>query len=441
MIFLLCLFLFFIFSFFSFWILSCLLPAPLENLEPAAVVVDSSSNQATKGTITEAIQSKPPFGSSPPETCESALPDVPKISLVIPFYEKDLCRTKLLSRGIQRFAQPGTFHTVHLVWVSKELPDLHQEDLDFIRRTLHDAGIVTRFHVKAVEHGSTNGWVVQQVVKLEMAKEVSTPFYLVLDSKNAPIRPFGVRDFVNGDGKGFLWAQYTLGSLQDPHKRWHNEALRTLGAENLPESSRTGQCVTPFVLHRQSTLDLLSELSRRTSRSLYDVIDAKGGTEFAFYNVYVRAGGRDVTCHHQELQSWPSYVHWTGGKIESLRQILETPVENQYFMFFGVHRGRFWQRGEVTETENLVRSIYEKNEILRSGDTWWSFENCIAPEVNYADSSAVSLAASDVPALGQKQEEGLRGNVYCSGKDCPDMNAELLKDFSVKMAAPVGKSS
>jgi hypothetical protein len=118
--------------------------------------------------------------------CAMSEPTAP--ALVILFYERDICKMRLLASSLTKHDPNQLIGTVHLIWLSKRSPNEFMGDIDYIRNAASVSHTV-RFHDMSWMFGSgMTGWLVQQIVKLKASGLVEEDYYVVFDAKNAFIR-------------------------------------------------------------------------------------------------------------------------------------------------------------------------------------------------------------------------------------------------------------
>ena len=207
----------------------------------------------------------------------------------------------------------------------------------------------------------TAGWHVQQLLKLEVAKRVSTKRYVVLDAKNHLCYPVPFDFFERPDGtlKTFL-EDYTLHpmrkTLENVLSFW---ALDPKLIEAYPPTH------TPFCFEQQKVLDMLNFIERK-GRPFSSIFLEEGLTEFFTYSGYLIKTGVKI-----DYQATKTGGVWDtdSGDEDVRRQLRYNRVQSR--PFFSVHRRaipllsatakqlllEFWQeRGVPEEVLPFVRS-------------------------------------------------------------------------------------
>jgi hypothetical protein len=137
-----------------------------------------------------------------------------------------------------------------------------------------------------------NGWYLQQLIKLSMARIVATPFYLTLDADVVCVRKIAYEDLVR-DGRAIA---YVSDAVPAYPAGWY------LWAEELLGFSRSGQWhgITPAVLSVDAVHRLLSFLQARCgpdTRAESYLLSHTPWTEYTLYFTYLEHEGLFAAFH------------------------------------------------------------------------------------------------------------------------------------------------
>jgi hypothetical protein len=164
----------------------------------------------------------------------------PSVAFITPSYRLDRDRCALLSRSLEACA-PAFEH-----WIVVDRGDLRlfrplqnnrtnvvakEEVLPVWVRRLDTLRIGLRSNVWIQARGlPIRGWLLQQLIKLAIAEELSADVLVHADSDVVLLRPFGVSSVVDRGNRVRLYARpdYVDETLPD-HVRWHRSAERLLG--------------------------------------------------------------------------------------------------------------------------------------------------------------------------------------------------------------------
>ncbi|TXR56383.1 DUF6492 family protein [Quadrisphaera setariae] len=139
----------------------------------------------------------------------------------------------------------------------------------------------------------TTGWRSQQVLKLEVARQVRTSQYVVLDAKNVFVAPVDPAFFRAPDGRPrSMRTVYAQHRLRPDLER----TLRYLGVDPATATSAAGftATTTPFVLDTATATALLDDVERRSGRPFAREFVARGVLEFFLYTGWVLSTGRSL---------------------------------------------------------------------------------------------------------------------------------------------------
>ena len=284
---------------------------------------------------------------------------VPRYTFVTVIYEDDYSAMTLQACTIYMFLPLEMVDRIIIIDNSSE------ENLFNIDRVLPHYGsldaCVTVIRRRDLTPIDTAGWHVQQLLKLEVAKRVSTKRYVVLDAKNHLCYPVPFDFFERPDGtlKTFL-ENYTLHAMRKTLENvlsfW---ALDPKLIEAYPPTH------TPFCFEQQKVLDMLNFIERK-GRPFSSIFLEEGLTEFFTYSGYLIKTGVQI-----DYQATKTGGVWDtdSGDEDVRRQLRYNRVQSR--PFFSVHRRaipllsatakqlllEFWQeRGVPEEVLPFVRS-------------------------------------------------------------------------------------
>ena len=256
----------------------------------------------------------------------------PSVSFVTVSYGPDRDRCALLSRSLDAFA-PSLDH-----WIVVDRSDLplfrslqnnrttlvSTEDvlpLWLRRLDLRKIGLRSNLWVQA-RGRPVRGWLVQQLVKLALAEELTTDVLVHTDSDVVLMRPFRTSSVIDGNGQVRLCARpNAIDETLPNHVRWHRSAemLLGIGRADLPMPDFITSLV-PW--KRQNAVALLEQVEKNTGRHWLRALAAAWDvSEYTLYGRFIRdvlaeGAGQYVTssslCHD----------YWTHAPLSA--QELET---------------------------------------------------------------------------------------------------------------------
>jgi len=308
------------------------------------------------------------------------------MALVVPTYEKDLCKLRLFARGMARNVHTSLFKSVKLIWTSAEPMAAYAAQLRAVGAEFGPLEPLIEWlehsSIVAPSNRSFHGWYQQQLAKLTIARTLSTDFYVVLDSKNAPIAKLVLSDFLDPARRAWVHNDFQLTKHRNQSKyaTWYGRSENVIGW-SVPDCHRVPRSITPITLHTASVKSMLALLERRVKGGLANAIARNGATEFTLYNTYIR--GPDLAppfgCVHAEspvtTDEVAETVFTTGASVESrFDQIrgLAHGHPHKHVRFFGLHK-EFVSHPEVhsriDELLALLLAVGRSHGLLREGDS------------------------------------------------------------------------
>lgn len=272
--------------------------------------------------------------------CPACAPrSLDKPDVVIPFYERDLCKVGYTTQSIAVHDPNKVLGRIILMWVSLQPSSAFRDQIDKVMSNLGDTHetVLLDFSQQVIE-GHAAGWFAQQVFKLKVSSHVKSDYYIVMDSKNTIIRDIEEDTFFTQCNQGVIFGEFHAEEIPLPHSDWYKASARVLGATPPLESDSKGKwpsSITPMVIHTQTVLDMLSKLGESSSTDnlcdgpLCDMFGAHGNgqdmaTEFTMYVLAVRAR-EDFDCVMSVLDiddgAPPAISLWRGNDASMAEQM------------------------------------------------------------------------------------------------------------------------
>jgi hypothetical protein len=282
--------------------------------------------------------------------CDGCCPqDKQKPTVVIPVYERDLCKMKVTANSIVKHDPKRLLGKILICWVSAHGSWEYGQDLDEIKNLLYGHGEV---EVVEINTGGALGWQVQQAAKLKVASLVQTDYYVVMDSKNAILKDVEEDTFFTACNQGKIFGRYDIWDLPGEHKDWYYASAGILGT-TVMDWGKWPASVTPIVMHTRTVLDLLDRLGEPHDfgNCVGGLCSAfgNGGTEFTLYLMYVGRVAKFDCIHAIEERPWGKEISasiWRTvdfdgkkGMAEQLKAIAEHSDENGHPLMFGAQAG------------------------------------------------------------------------------------------------------
>ena len=222
-----------------------------------ASYTDETFEAYTRGIDTESIDRHP----VEPSMCAACTPREPgNVALVVPFYERDICKLKYTLRSVAS-KMAGYFYGVNLMWASlrsvSDFPSLPVV-LDLASRIaptrLFDASALQR-------ERAADGWVVQQLLKLAIAREINAEFYLIIDSKNTFFRHAHPYELFTPCNQARLTGQMQVGRMVEPHHTWYLNSAKFLNIQEDITDWDLPLSITPALFRKQTVIELLDYIN------------------------------------------------------------------------------------------------------------------------------------------------------------------------------------
>jgi hypothetical protein len=242
-------------------------------------------------------------------SCPVCAPEHPVApDVVIPFFERDLCKLKYTAKSFASNDPHKRLGDVFLMWVSDKPSTNYQGDLDAIIASIKVSRNVHFNDFSGALHASgISGWFGQQVLKLKIANNVMSDFYMVLDAKNTLIREVEQDSFFNQCNQAKIQAEFHYNDIPKPHSDWYQRSAEALGLDK-PSAGYWPASITPMVMHKGTVLDMLRTIGEAPepenicSGPLCDLMGAysesgHGATEFTMYTLWAHQK-TNLECAH-----------------------------------------------------------------------------------------------------------------------------------------------
>jgi hypothetical protein len=223
----------------------------------------------------------------------------PKISFVTPTYRPDLERCELLVESMERFAADYTHYLIVDHADVQAFRHLRNHRTILIEsEEIVDSCFVRLPGRKAywLSHKAlpVRGWIIQQILKLGVARIVPDTVLVMIDSDNALVRKFEAGTIQRGDKFGLLDVDYVGGDVPI----WTEVAGSLLGIQGRKLGMR-GHVGDMIVWHRQHLLELHQHVEATTGLPWQVAIARKRTfSEYILYGAYIReVVGYDASRH------------------------------------------------------------------------------------------------------------------------------------------------
>jgi len=310
------------------------------------------------------VQPPPQDGSCPACVPPSSSPP----TVVLPFYERDLCKAQYTARSLALHDTSKALGGVLLLWISTQPSGNYAEGIKAINDSLAGSRKVELLDLSPQVNGNDKeGWYAQQVLKLKIASRVKSEYFVVLDSKNTLLQDVNAQTFLTECRQARLFGTYPWGQLPKLHQEWFHRSAEVLQVDE-PDGGEWPASITPMVMHTQTVLDMLKEIGEDPDPSvlcagpLCDMLE-HGATEFTLYLMYAQSketfGCTHAVFHASDWAHEPAVSMWRG--LESNVEEAKNVATGQRFpLMFGAQHGALDSIGDDQRAEvaGYLEKIY-----------------------------------------------------------------------------------
>ena len=232
-------------------------------------------------------------------------------------YKHDLALSRRQLLSMYKYMDPNSVHEIILVWNDTT------DTVDFMLKML-EATRDERFQVRYVTAKDLigkdpwfYGWWGQQHLKMQVAREVTTDWFILTDAKDQMVAPATANNFIDGNGRTLMThgagprhaepdAWVTPPRTNDPkvHHRFkqcygHAYDLMGLDVNDYDRILRCDWISTVWTAHTETNQDLIEDLESRFNRMYHNLfnLETMGGhwryfTEYALISAWYEHQGK-----------------------------------------------------------------------------------------------------------------------------------------------------
>ena len=274
----------------------------------------------------------------------------PKLDLVVVGFTGELRALKLQARSIRLYAKPGMFGRIFYICNDQAYGVFKR----FItREVIPELGNFSS-QVEVVDYQKLvgkrikkTGWRSQQALKLLAAHIVTTPQFLILDSKNHFIRPFDTSVFMSADDK-LCVNSVPINALFRQHFNAACDYFNVQGGKKIDQAHPT---TTPFMMATHIAKDLMDAVEAREGKPFFDVfLEKTEWNEFYLYYVYMLSKDKLLEATYEEGPRYALALFGQAAESSERVSMLIEALEDPDICSTGVHRHVF----EVGMSENMA---------------------------------------------------------------------------------------
>jgi hypothetical protein len=262
----------------------------------------------------------------------------------------------LQARSLRRFGGGLIKHWL-IVWNEPDQKlESHATHFQLVRNELSGADfdyeIMPRSKILDFDDPPGSGHGMQQVLKLNVARVVSSPVYILLDAKNHAVRELAMSDFFH-EGKVRIFRQN--------YKESDNFYQKFVMARQIFKAPRTEGIIkalpstTPYPMVTSAVLEMLDELPRVDgdqwrNRILERRTDGTIVTEFSLYNGFLESRGLvDSLYHFNDDRVTYALFKVSPTSEGECQALISRVMSDEKVKFFGIHQARYSKLSEMSK--------------------------------------------------------------------------------------------
>lgn len=201
-------------------------------------------------------------------------------------------------------------------------------------------------------------YLLQQIIKLKIARLVNSKHYLLLDSKNHFIRDVNIDDFISNEKIKTQFKKPAYGLI-----KFLNHSLSVFNLRNEDYIENAMPTITPYLMKTLYVRELTTFLEEKFSKPFEQVFfeEIPNATEFYLYyswliknnllEDYVQSAGNGVTLYTRYPEDH-----------DLCKELLRKAQSNKLIKVFGLHRNRIpkLDEGEL----QILKSIWQNANLL-----------------------------------------------------------------------------
>jgi hypothetical protein len=265
----------------------------------------------------------------------------PLIDIVTVVFAGELPLLDLQARSFARFLPPGLVGRIRVVINDPDEATACRAHIEAVTRPLLGplARRLTIYDASVPSEPGPEGWKTQQAAKLEIARAVRAPHYLILDAKHHLVRTLDRADLFLGRKARMPFARPIRGSRQ-----WLVDSRAFFGLAT-PIRVRVPPSIPPFCVRTSIAVALVGEIEQRSGRSIGDFFATKTdqSTEFMLYFAYLGFLGKAKTLVSSKTTRQPTMRRRSPPPGKSAAYFAELRHTDPWVL--AIHRRRFLDLG------------------------------------------------------------------------------------------------
>jgi Family of unknown function (DUF6492) len=236
--------------------------------------------------------------------------------LITPSYAPDFQRCQLLVWSIDQYVQPPFTHYIVVdrcdEQLFSQLANAHTQILtveSIVPRWIRREPIWRQMWLSAKTWPIRN-WILQQIVKLAVAQQITQDVAVFVDSDVAFVRSFNLAQLTRSEQVRLYCDAVGNPVQQNFHRRWHEAAATLLGLPQAPPTTPDyiGNLIT---WRRESVVQLCAHLEKIAQRSWVETLARQmHWSEYILYGLYVDQVAIESTPLHYPLAQNLCHDYW-----------------------------------------------------------------------------------------------------------------------------------
>ena len=116
-----------------------------------------------------------------------------------------------------------------------------------------------------------DGWVLQQLLKLTIAREINADYYLIIDSKNTFFRRIHTYELFSPCHQARLPGQSKVAGMPEPHHSWYLNSAKFLNLSRNVSDWDMPLSITPALFRKKTVIELLSHINDIRAEDVVDM--------------------------------------------------------------------------------------------------------------------------------------------------------------------------
>lgn len=275
------------------------------------------------------------------------------IAVVTVFSEREVLLASLLARSLALYADGAIIDEIVFIDTSADLAVGKSLYRTFIEPELQQLASKARYlsctDLGLIRQPDDDPNVVTQVLRVEIARQITSPYYLVLDASSHLLRPLGLTELFAPDGRPLShWVKLA------GHQRNCLSRSLSLFDLSLGKIESTLPAAAPYLLVTPVVRDLLDAVTERTGADILTYLRGDGrSTEFILYCAFVLKQYGFEALYSMGARPFNTlYVKWPQETSLVLKAIAD--AQKPHIYAFGINGLRFCQL-----TEEMIDRIID----------------------------------------------------------------------------------